>query len=182
LHFDAVALCTTCAEENDCHREIGENWVETNTEAPPTAVDIDGRMVYGIAPSPEGLEEAKQQVDRFRFGELQELQQQLPVYRDAYLSMTKAGRLAFRRYLEAIVDLQQVEDKELLANPFCLFRVMLTVCRLEPAAGTSPYAGHYVGHHFDEVSFPKALLAAITAWDAGREFQITSLDDLQQYE
>jgi hypothetical protein len=180
-HFDAVALCATCAEENQDHEESDADSVEAGP-GPLPAVDIDGRLVCPLDTSPEGLQEAKQAVDRLRLDLLQAHNEQVPVLRDACRAMAPAARQAFRGYVEAIIRLQQLEDAEAFASPFCLFRVVLNAHRLDPADGTSPYAGHYVSQRCEEVLFPKALLAALTAWDERRDLAITSLEELRPYE
>jgi hypothetical protein len=183
LEFDATAICGRCAGENLRQQEGGDSGPpETGPGPPPVVVDLDGRRVVPMKTSPDAIGRARAMADVLRLDMLREFNEQLPLFRDAYLAMTRAGRQAFRCYVEAVVGLHEAEDEEAFANPLCLFRVPLVFCRLDPADSHSGYAGHYLGRDHQELLFPKALAAAAAAWDEGRDFRIDTLDDLRRYE
>ena len=165
--FDGSALCASCTEMN---RRLQQGLEEARS-IPLAVVDIDGHSLDFVA----GFADATQQREaRDRFGRQlwRWFGRELPALKDAYLSLGPAGRRAFQEYVAAVIRLRRLEQEEALANPFCLFRVVLDYCRLEPADDRSPYPGRYVGYRSRELFFPEALLAATRAWDAGDDVHL----------
>jgi hypothetical protein len=181
VEFHGVALCRACLKETpEC--SLGQSGEPAALCPPLVVVDIEGQQLDILDIGGQDPVEALADVDRFRAELLEAFREQLPTFQDAYLSLGRAGREAFRQYLVAVVALHGHEQSGACGNPYCIFRVVLECCRLIPAEIGSPYAGHYVGNHPEEVSFPKALLAALRCWEEGRDFEIDGLADLEQYE
>jgi hypothetical protein len=180
--FEGVALCQGCVPESPAGAADRPGEPGATLWPPVAVVDIDGRLLDALDVGGQEAEEARAAVDTFRAELLAEFERQLPTFRDAYLSLPLPGRQALRQYLTAVVALHTQEESSVCDNPFCLFRVALDCCRLQPAESGSPYAGHYVAAQYEEVLFPKALLAALGAWDRGCDFRIRGLEELEQYE
>jgi hypothetical protein len=173
--FDAVAVCDACAEKPL------ESCDEESFAFHRTVTDIDGNLQLLVDASPDGLAQLRKCADACFEEQVERFRGQLPMLKDAYLSMTRGGRKRFREYVMGFAGLRTLEA-EGLENPFAVFQAELLFTPLKPAPGESVFAGNYVGDEEEDIFWVKALPAAVAAWDAGREFEVGSVDAMKKYE
>ena len=181
--LDALVLCWTCAGEDSLYAGVeGSGPGGSDSDSPPLVVNLDGELLLPAGVLAERGQRFREDLQHWRTHLLQELQQQLRLFRDAYFSMSREARSHFRQFVTTLGQLQDLEAEGTFGNPFCWFHVDFAYRLLEPGGEGSGYAGCYVGQEDRKVHLPKALAAALAAWETGQAFQIQTLADLEPFE